>query len=83
MLIAAHIVSLIIIRAIGRNPTERAAPNLLPSATVRDPLPMPPKPVAAEATTEAASQRHILPKDLPNTLNISVTPSWTNACGNA
>ena len=44
------------ISAMGRNPTERAAPDLLTTATVRDPSPTPPKPVAAEATTETASQ---------------------------
>jgi hypothetical protein len=50
------------------DPTERTAPDLFPTATVRDSPPTPPKPGATEATTDTAPPRHILPKDLPNAL---------------
>jgi hypothetical protein len=52
----------------GRDPTERTASDLFPTSTLRDASPTPPKPGAAEATTETASQRHILAKDLPNAI---------------
>jgi predicted DNA-binding protein (UPF0251 family) len=52
--------------AMGRDPTERTAPDLFPTTTVQDTSALPTKLPAAEATTETAPQRHILPKDLPN-----------------
>jgi len=47
----------------GRHPTERKTPDLFSTATVED-APAPPKLPAAEATTESATQRHVLPKNL-------------------
>jgi hypothetical protein len=50
------------------DPTERTAPDLFPTPTVRDTSPTQSKPGATEATTAAAPQRHVLPKNLPNAL---------------
>jgi hypothetical protein len=52
----------------GRDPTERTAPDLFPTATIGDASAPSTKLPTAEATTETAPQRHILPKDLPNAL---------------
>jgi hypothetical protein len=52
----------------GRNPTERTAPDLFPTSKVRDASPTPLKSGATEATTETEPRRHILPKDLPNAI---------------
>jgi hypothetical protein len=49
----------------GRDPAERTAPDLFPTATASAP---PTKSPAAEATTETPPRRHILPKDLPNAI---------------
>ena len=46
----------------GRHPTERKMPDLFSTATVGD-ASAPPKLPAAEATTESATQRHVLPKN--------------------
>jgi hypothetical protein len=49
------------------DPTERTTPDLFPTVMVRDasaPTNLP----SAEATTDTAPPRHILPKDLPNAL---------------
>jgi hypothetical protein len=54
--------------AMGRDPAERKAPDLFPTSTVPDTSPTPSKPGATEATTAAAPQRHVLPKNLPNAL---------------
>jgi hypothetical protein len=51
----------------GRDPAEQETPDLLPTAAVHD-ASAPPKLPASEATTETATQRYILPKDLPNAL---------------
>jgi hypothetical protein len=49
----------------GRDPTELTTPDLFSTEEVRDASPAPTKPIAAaEAETKAASQRHILPKNL-------------------
>jgi hypothetical protein len=52
----------------GRDHTERTAPDLLPTSTVRDSSPTATISPAADATTAAAPQRHVLPKNLPNAL---------------
>jgi hypothetical protein len=45
----------------GREPAERTAPDLFPTATASaSPAP--------KATTERETQRHVLPKDLPNAI---------------
>jgi hypothetical protein len=55
----------------GRDPADRTAPDAFPTATVRE-ASTPPKTSApsklpaAEAATEAAPQRYILPKNLRN-----------------
>ena len=49
----------------GRDPAERTAPDLFPTATVRE-ASAPPKLPAAEAATETAPQRYVLPKNLRN-----------------
>jgi len=51
----------------GRKPTERTTPDLFATAAVHDasaPTNLP----AAEATTETATKRYVLPKDLPAAL---------------
>jgi hypothetical protein len=45
----------------GRDPAERTAPDLSPTATAS-------ASPAAKATTESEPQRHVLPKNLPNTI---------------
>src|SRR6266851_535987 len=55
------------ITTMGRDRTEQATPDLFSTDMVRDASPPPTKQVPAiEAASETASQRHILPKDLPN-----------------
>jgi len=57
--------------AMGRDPADRTAPDAFPTATVKE-ASAPPKASApsklpaAEAATEAAPQRYILPKNLRN-----------------
>ena len=48
----------------GRDPAEQAKPDLFSANTVGDASPPPPKRGGTEAVTEAAPQRHILPKNL-------------------
>jgi predicted DNA-binding protein (UPF0251 family) len=48
----------------GRDPDERTTPDLFSTDAVQD-ASAPPKLPAAGATTEAKTQRYILPKDLP------------------
>jgi hypothetical protein len=48
----------------GRDPAEQATPDLFSTNTVGDASPSPPKQGGTEAATEAAPQRHILPKNL-------------------
>jgi len=48
----------------GRDPAEQATPDLFSTITVGDASPPPPKRGGTEAATEAAPQRHILPKNL-------------------
>ena len=50
--------------AMGRDPTEQATSDLFSTDQVRGDSPPPAKPGAAEAETETAPQRHILPKSL-------------------
>jgi predicted DNA-binding protein (UPF0251 family) len=50
----------------GRDPTERTAPDLFPTATIGDASAPPTKSPPTTSTTETQPQRHILPKDLPN-----------------
>jgi hypothetical protein len=50
----------------GRIPAEKPTPDLFSTNAVRDDAPPPRKLPAAEAITETAPRRHILPKDLPN-----------------
>jgi hypothetical protein len=53
----------------GRDPAERTAPDLFSTGAVKGGSSAPPtKSPAAEATTDTAPPRHILPKDLPNAL---------------
>jgi hypothetical protein len=49
------------------DPTERTTPDLFSTAAVRD-ASAPTKLPSAEATSDTAPPRHILPKDLPNAL---------------
>ena len=66
MLIAAHIVRGMIM-SMGHDPTKRTTPDLFATAAVHDasaPTNLP----AAEATTETATKRYVLPKDLPAAL---------------
>ena len=49
----------------GRDPAERTALDLFPTATVGD-ASAPPKLPAAEAATETAPQRYVLPKNRRN-----------------
>ena len=51
----------------GRDPADARAPDAFPTATVRE-ASAPSKLPAAEAATEAAPQRYILPKNLRNAL---------------
>jgi hypothetical protein len=51
------------IMSMGHDPTKRTTPDLFATAAVHD-ASAPPKLPAAEATTETATQRYILPKDL-------------------
>jgi hypothetical protein len=53
--------------AMGRDPTERTTPDLFPTTAVQD-ISAPTKLPSAEATTDTAPPRHILPKDLSNAL---------------
>ena len=48
-----------------RNPTERTAPDLLPTSTVGN-ASAPPKLPTTKAATESESQRYVLPKNLRN-----------------
>jgi hypothetical protein len=51
------------------DPTERTTPDLFSTGAVKRGSSAPPtKLPAAEATTEAVPQRHVLPKNLPNTI---------------
>ena len=52
----------------GRHPAEQPMPDLFWTDTVRDASPPRPKPAATKATTETAPQRHILPKNLRNSV---------------
>ena len=49
----------------GRDPAERKTPDPFPTATVQD-ASAPPKLPAANAPTETAPQRYVLPKNLRN-----------------
>jgi hypothetical protein len=51
----------------GRDPAERAAPDPFPTEAVREVSAPPPLP-AAEAATETAPKRYILPKNLRNAI---------------
>ena len=51
----------------GRDPAERAAPDPFPTEAVREGSAPPPLP-AAEAATETAPKRYILPKNLRNAI---------------
>jgi|SRR5580704_5640045 hypothetical protein len=48
----------------GKDPAEPAIPGLLPTDGVKAAVPSSPTVDAAKAATEAASQRHVLPKNL-------------------
>jgi hypothetical protein len=48
----------------GRNPDEPATPDLFPTDGIKAAVPSSPTVDAAKEATEAASQRHILPKNL-------------------
>ena len=48
-----------------RDPAERTAPDRFPTATVSE-ASAPPKLPTAEAATETAAQRYVLPKNLRN-----------------
>jgi hypothetical protein len=50
----------------GRERGEQISPDLFSADTVRDALPLPTKPSTTEAKVEAATQRHVLPKNLRN-----------------
>jgi hypothetical protein len=50
--------------AMGRDPAKQPTPDLFSTNTVGDASPPPPKRGDTEAATEAAPQRHILPKNL-------------------
>src|SRR4029077_3846527 len=52
-----------IIPPMGREPTERATPDLFSTNVGRDPSP---SPIATEPTPDKSSQRHILTKNLRN-----------------
>jgi predicted DNA binding protein len=55
------------ITTMGRARTHQATPDLFSTDMVRDASPPPTKQVpASETASDSASQRHILPKDLPN-----------------
>jgi predicted DNA-binding protein (UPF0251 family) len=50
----------------GREPAELPTPDLFSTDTVRAAAPSPTQSGASKASIETATQRHILPKDLPN-----------------
>jgi hypothetical protein len=52
----------------GRDPADQPIPELSPTATVQDTSSTATISPAAEATTETAPPRHVLPKNLPNAL---------------
>ena len=54
------------IMGMGRTPAEQPTPDLFSTDAVRDAAAPPTKLPAAEATTESATQRHVLPKNLRN-----------------
>ena len=54
--------------AMGRVPPKQPRPDLFSTDTVRDASRLPTKPGAVDTTTETATKRYVLPKDLPAAL---------------
>ena len=53
----------------GKDPAEPAIPGLFPTDGVKAAVPSSPTVDAAKAATEAASQRHVLPKNLRHAIS--------------
>ena len=54
--------------AMGRDPSKQPTPDLFSTDTVGDDALPPTKPGAVDTTTETATKRYVLPKDLPAAL---------------